>query len=216
MIFGLILILVILCVNPFSVLAPLRSGSRILHQFCLQTVHSGGYSKAGPEDTAQTGEVLTDIYSALLCGERLPEGELKHTFVALGIIHLMVISGCHLIFLEKMWKNLLPDFRFKNIFLTGFLFIYSLSAGCTPPVLRALFSLLLSRINKKFKLFWSPLCKSVYQRSFMSTVSKLLVSFPIPATQLDSQYGYVQPPFFQTQILYPDFYPHSAHYQQME
>ena len=95
------------------------------------------------------------IYSALLCGEKLPEGEIKNTFITLGIIHLMVISGAHLIFLEKIW-SLLPRFRLKNTLLAIFLFIYSMSAGLNPPVLRALFALFLSRINKDLKLFWSP------------------------------------------------------------
>ena len=67
----------------------------------------------------------------------------------------MIISGAHLIFLEKTW-NLLPSFRFKNFLLGFFLLIYSMSAGLSPPVLRALFSLLLARINKALKLFWSP------------------------------------------------------------
>ncbi len=102
------------------------------------------------------GEDLTSIYSALLCGEKLPEGQIKSAFIALGIIHLMVISGAHLIFLERVWKNLLPDFRFKNLLLAFFLLIYSMCAGLKPPVLRALFSLMLSRVNKELKLFWSP------------------------------------------------------------
>lgn len=120
----------------------MEPGSQFLHEWCLQQVKKG-----------QTE--LTDLYSALLCGERLPEGEIKKTFISLGIIHLMVISGTHLIFLEKIW-NLLPTFRFKNACLAFFLLIYSMSAGLSPPVLRALFSLLLAKINKELKLFWSP------------------------------------------------------------
>lgn len=142
MIISLILILLILCVNPFSLLSVLKPGTNFLHEWCLQKVHT--------EENQ-----WTVIYSALLCGERLPDGEIKKTFITLGIIHLMVISGAHLIFLEKIW-NLLPKFYFKNTVMTIFLLIYSMSAGLNPPVLRALFSLLLARINKDFKLFWSP------------------------------------------------------------
>ena len=142
MLLCLILILIILCVNPFSFLSLIEPISQLLHERCLQQV--------------QTGQTeFTDLYSALLCGKRLPEGEIKKTFISLGIIHLMIISGAHLIFLEKIWK-LLPSFRFKNILLGFFLLIYSMSAGLSPPVLRALFSLLLTRINKELKLFWSP------------------------------------------------------------
>lgn len=142
MILCLILIVFILCVTPVSFLSLIEPLSQFLQERCLQQV--------------QTGKTeFTDLYSALLCGKRLPAGEIKKTFLSLGIIHLMVISGAHLIFLEKIWK-LLPSFRLKNTLLGFFLLIYSMSAGLSPPVLRALFSLLLARINKDLKLFWSP------------------------------------------------------------
>ena len=138
------MIIIILCVNPFSFLSVLKPAGSALHDWCLQAVQ-----------TAQGEDALTPIYSALLCGERLTEGNLKQTFVALGIIHLMVISGAHLIFLEKAW-SLLPSFRFKDFFITLFLLIYSMSAGLNPPVVRALFSLLTARLSRKLKLFWGP------------------------------------------------------------
>ena len=141
MLVGFMLIVIILCVNPFSLLSFFEPIGQELNHLCLKRV-SG-------DDT------WTVLYSAIVCGERLPEGELKKAFIALGIIHLMVISGAHLIFLEKAW-GLLPSFRFKNSLLVLFLLTYSLSAGLKPPVLRALFSLLLARLNKEFKLFWSP------------------------------------------------------------
>ena len=143
MILGFLIILVILF-NPFSLLSVVEPTSRILQDRCLQRV---GDMQGDPQ--------LTILYSALLCGERLPEGVVKKTFVALGIIHLMVVSGAHLIFLERAW-SLLPRFRFKDSLLAVFLLLYSLSAGLHPPVVRALFSLLLTRLDKKLKLFWSP------------------------------------------------------------
>ena len=144
MLIGLLLMIIILCVNPFSLLSFFKPLGQGLNQICLQRVSA--------EDT------WTLVYSAIVCGERLPEGSLKKTFISLGIIHLMVISGAHLIFLEKAW-GLLPPFRFKNSLLACFLLTYSLSAGLNPPVLRALFSLLLSRLNQELKLFWSPYLK---------------------------------------------------------
>ncbi|MYE07865.1 MAG: hypothetical protein F4X95_03845 [Oligoflexia bacterium] len=169
---GLILILIILCVNPFSLLSLMEPGYQMLHNGCLKRVQIGAglWPGTGAGTGAGTGtgantllsdaiqeptENLNILYSAFICGERLPDGEIKKTFIALGIIHLTVISGAHLIFLEKIW-NLLPVFRFKNILLALFLLTYSMSAGLSPPILRALFSLLLARINKKLKLFWSP------------------------------------------------------------
>ena len=138
----LVLIFIILCIKPLFFYLPAQRLAQFLHIECVQNIVGGN-------------EALTSIYSALVCGERLPEGVLKKTFMSLGIIHLMVISGAHLIFIEKAW-NILPYFRFKNISLIFFLLIYAFSAGLSPPILRALFSFLLARINKKWKLFWSP------------------------------------------------------------
>ena len=142
MLISLILIFIILCVKPLFLYVPVQKLVHWLNEECLQSI-STDHSE------------LTPIYSALICGERLPEGALKKTFISLGIIHLMVISGAHLIFIEKAWK-ILPHFRFKNTVLVFFLFIYAFSSGLNPPVLRALFSFILNRINKQLKLFWSP------------------------------------------------------------
>ena len=95
-----------------------------------------------------------DIYRALICGKRLPEGLIKETFIRNGLIHLMVVSGAHLLFLEKLWKNLNPP-RFQTSGVIGLLTLYALTANFHPPVLRALFSFLLVKISISHKLFWS-------------------------------------------------------------
>ena len=142
MIFICIPIFVILCVNFVSLISLIEPLSLLLHKACLSRVQVMG------------GE-WTMIYSALICGESLPEGKVKQAFVSAGVIHLMVISGSHLIFIEKLWKRL-PLFPFKNILLFFFLILYAGSSGLKPPVLRALFSLTLFYISKRLKLFWSP------------------------------------------------------------
>ena len=96
-----------------------------------------------------------DIYRALICGKRLPEGLIKETFIRNGLIHLMVVSGAHLLFLEKLWKNLNPPL-FQASGIICLLTLYALTANFHPPVLRALFSFLLLKISGSYKLFWSP------------------------------------------------------------
>ena len=111
-----------------------------LHEKCLQ------FSSFQSE--------TADIYKAIVCGRRLPEGLIKQTFVKSGLIHLMVVSGAHLLFLERLWKNIhLPFFRTGGILFL--LILYALTANLHPPVLRALFSFLLLKINRSCKLFWS-------------------------------------------------------------
>ncbi len=138
----LILLVIMLCINPLSLLDFLGPLCRFLHQACVDRVWSSG------------GQ-WPEVYAALICGESLSQGSLKQTFVSVGVIHLMVISGAHLIFLEKAW-SVLPRFPFKNVLLALLLIVYALSAGLRPPVLRALFSLLLVYVIRRFKWFLSP------------------------------------------------------------
>jgi len=131
---------IFISVSPFDLelLLPL---SEKLHSWCVQRIH-------------QSRPDQIDIYLALLCGKRLPTGTLRDVFTHVGLIHLMVVSGAHLIFLEKMWLKL-PSWPFKNIFISSSLVIYSLMAGLHPPVFRALISFFLHRFVKRFQLFWS-------------------------------------------------------------
>ena len=47
-----------------------------------------------------------DIYKSLTCGKRLEDSPVKDIFVQGGLIHLTVVSGAHLLFLENFWKKL--------------------------------------------------------------------------------------------------------------
>ena len=119
----------------------------ILNDWCLSQIPNG----------VLTGELENrEIFSALLCGKRLDlESPARSLLSASGLIHLTVVSGAHLIFLAKMGESF-PSFRFKNMGVGFFLIFYSLMTGLYPPVLRALISFFLFRLNGRFKLFWSP------------------------------------------------------------
>lgn len=107
----------------------------------------------------------TEIYQALLCGKRLPFGELRDIFIKGGLIHLMIVSGAHLIFLEH-WLSKLPfPSRLKTPFLYCSLILYALASQLHPPVLRALFSFFIRRFSAKNHLFWGP-----FQVTFVSAV----------------------------------------------
>jgi len=131
---------ILIAFSPFDLefLIPL---SEKLHTWCIQRIYH-----SRPDQT--------DIYLALLCGKKLPTGALRDVFTHVGLIHLMVVSGAHLIFLEKMWLKL-PHWPFKNIFISVSLVVYALMAGLHPPVFRALISFFLHRFVKRFQLFWS-------------------------------------------------------------
>lgn len=119
----------------------LSSISHTIHEICLNQL---SFNSAFP-----------DIYKALVCGKRLPYGEIKQLFVKGGLIHLAVVSGAHLIFLENLWLKLPLPKIIKNNGLSVFLILYALAGRFQPPVLRALFSVFFFQASQKLKLFWS-------------------------------------------------------------
>lgn len=101
-------------------------------------------------------------YSALVCGSNLRGGEFQQNLKNLGIYHMMIISGSHLVFISmiiELFFNL-PIFAKEN--LKGFkaaaftlIIIYSLATGFEAPVVRALLGMGLNSLQQRKKLFWS-------------------------------------------------------------
>ena len=143
----------------------LSSLSEEMHKICLKKL---SFSSSFPE-----------IYKALVCGKRLPYGEMKQLFVKGGLIHLTVISGAHLLFLESLWLKLPLPKNIKNKTLSLFLVLYALTGRFQPPVLRALFSVFFLQISQKLKLFWSPtgitllsaLACLIYNKEWVNSIS---------------------------------------------
>ena len=162
---------------------------------------------------------LKDIYTSLVCGKRLKASALKDIFIQGGLIHLTVVSGAHLLFLEKLWRRIpWPPF-IKTKGLLFLLTIYALSTRLQAPVLRALFSFCLSRCSESFKLFWNPglitllsglfclLCKPSWVDSFslqLSVLACLLLNFSIsPIKKCFFVYLFILPIINHWQSLHP-------------
>ena len=99
---------------------------------------------------------LADLYKALVCGKRLASNSpLKELFVKGGLIHLTVVSGAHLLFIEKLWEKLPLKTGLKTYGLFVFLILYAFASHLHPPVVRALFAFFLFRLSHSSKLFWN-------------------------------------------------------------
>lgn len=94
-----------------------------------------GVVQQGPEicQSFLPDSTYLELYRALVCGVSLPAGEEKQLFIDTGLIHLMVVSGSHLVFLESLFV-FLP--RTVQIGLLG---TYCFLTGFQPPVMRAFF-----------------------------------------------------------------------------
>lgn len=93
-----------------------------------------------------------DSLSALLCGKNLNQGHENEVLTRVGLIHLFVVSGSHLIFLEQI----LLAFGASQSFVGVTLFIFLMMTGFTAPALRAFLYWIISRANISEKWNWSP------------------------------------------------------------
>ena len=131
-----LLFLILIPRIPFENLVEL---THFLHDWCLKRVSTYAENK--------------EIQSALICGKTLPLGPSRNLFTQAGMIHLMVVSGAHLMFLEKS-LSIIPHWRYKRFLIIVLLTFYSFCTQMNPPILRALISVFLKEFSKKFQLHW--------------------------------------------------------------
>lgn len=78
----------------------------------------------------------------------MKDDELKQLLRGAGLLHLFVVSGAHLIWLEHLLARIRIPFFFRVAGWT----IFSLACGWQPPVVRAWVGLLLIKLEPK----WTP------------------------------------------------------------
>ena len=137
------------------------------HRHLLVFVSSLGNSLHGScADMFSGGYRNEQLASAIVCGTKIYDAAAKQTFSALGLLHLLVVSGIHLQLLSLLLHQLLPKpwTQRPAFFLLHFclLFFYLLVTGFHPPVVRAFFFLLLTFLSWKFRWSWSRIQKTTF------------------------------------------------------
>jgi competence protein ComEC len=104
-----------------------------LHQMCLAKSPQSSYQ---------------EFYQALICGKRLPGSATKQSIQNIGLIHLFVVSGAHLHFVDAFIRPLTksPRWRFPLLFL------FVITAALPMTALRAWIYLVLCTFSKCWKL----------------------------------------------------------------
>ena len=98
------------------------------------------------------------VYTALVCGQRLPPSLFKDIMTSASLIHLMVVSGAHLLVLEAMLSKILARSRkslLSKILLFTCLFGFVLITNMQAPATRAFVSLIIRSFSQRNKLFWN-------------------------------------------------------------
>ncbi len=119
--------------------------------------------------------LYSDLPKSLICGSKLHDIPLKNALKSTGLIHLVVISGAHLLVLESFIASLKKTNRQSNLIL-GALLIYVLISGAHPPAVRSWLAILLRSQNDFYKMNWSPTKLSLLSGLFALTLQPLWLS----------------------------------------
>lgn len=124
--------------NSLNLLNLLADHSKILQQLCISYVPNQSEYR--------------DFTQAIVCGSTLPNNAFNQQLKDIGLIHLIVVSGSHLIFLSE----LINKFPFRHMVIRYLLLIcFSLLTGFQAPVARALSHQILCDLQSAFRLNWS-------------------------------------------------------------
>lgn len=125
----------------FSVVTEFLNFSFFLHQFCLNQI---------PKTT-----ISEPPLSALVCGKNFERLSDMQLYTSTGLIHLFVVSGSHLIILQKILEKGLRFLQLNSVLiLFVFLFIYCAMCTFNPPVLRSFIGLILSYALMQKHRYW--------------------------------------------------------------
>jgi competence protein ComEC len=112
-----------------------RVNTQVGQQFCLSLLPALEYRES---------------LAALICGENFAKTKQSVLLTQSGLIHLFVVSGSHLVFLEQ----LLVVFGCGEHIIGGVLFVFLWLTGGTAPTLRAFLYWMISQTNHFEKLHW--------------------------------------------------------------
>lgn len=119
-------------ISVFDLLFPVSSH---FHFLCLQQL---------PADSNAISEL-----KALVCAENFANLQSSQLYISSGLIHLFVVSGAHLLVLEKIFT----DF-FQAFFLLLLLTVYAFACGLNPPITRALLAFAVGVVLTYKKINW--------------------------------------------------------------
>ncbi|HRO67218.1 MAG TPA: ComEC/Rec2 family competence protein [Pseudobdellovibrionaceae bacterium] len=118
---------------------------------------------------------------SLLCGAPVQQPELKQLLRSTGLLHLFVVSGAHLIWLEHWLCRLHAPFFLRVLGWTFF----SLACGWQPPVVRGWIGLLLMKMEPR----WTPSLRA--DQHVLLTGLITLIFFPLWGNSLSLALSWV-------------------------
>lgn len=125
----------------FDMLSYLNQISSPIHEVCVDRIPPSPFSP---------------IYQALCCGAKISSSSVHwHLFRQLGLVHLLVVSGYHLIIIERALAVVLR--RFPSAFDKSFILLLPFVFLCQfqAPVVRSYMQICLGKLNNRFQFHWN-------------------------------------------------------------
>lgn len=109
-------------------------------------------------------------HQALVCGVPLPQDNFQSQLLQIGLIHMLVVSGAHLGFLQKVFQLA----RVPSSLIWGILSSYTVLTGAEAPILRAWAQRWNQMPTYMSQIVWAGIfCLGVYGFSFSLLLSWL-------------------------------------------
>lgn len=147
LIFVLIISLLIVSLFRFSAVSEFQFLSFPAHHFCIDQIPLT--SNFQPE------------LKALVCAENFTILSATEIYAASGLIHLFVVSGAHLVLIERILHFLTQKFKWSRLVVFSCLFAYAFICDLNAPVCRALISFSLNQYLYSKNILWPPVTRSL-------------------------------------------------------
>ena len=202
LLYSLIITLIITASVRFSVHSLLQNVILFFHQSCLNRL---------PEQSIALPEL-----QALVCGKNFSNPQAAELYISTGLIHLFVVSGAHLILLEKiLQKSFLKIKKISYFFILIILFIYCLACELNPPIARSFISLVISsylirrhvRWPMSFRLLIVGLITLVLNPAWANSVSLQLSWIAGLVAAINSTYFTKHTAFFRQSLFFLLLWP---------
>jgi predicted membrane metal-binding protein len=109
---------------------------------------------------------------ALVCAENFNTLSNSQLYISSGLIHLFVVSGAHLILIEKLLQKLPEDYRPNKNLLLALLIAYGFLCNLNAPITRSLVTYSVSFFLNSKKINWPP-----HFKIFISGLLTLLLNY---------------------------------------
>ena len=143
----LIISLLVVSLFRFSAVSEIQFLSSAAHQLCIDQI---------PHNSNFQAEL-----KALVCAENFTTLSATKTYAASGLIHLFVVSGAHLILIERILHFLTQKFKWSRLVVFSCLFGYAFICDLNAPVCRALVSFSLNQYLYSKNIVWPLVTRSL-------------------------------------------------------